>query len=316
MDFSFLFSAQRKVFHIGYNVTSGRLDENCYDLLASEARLGSLLTIANHEVSQQHWLHLGRPVTSVVNTRTLLSWSGTMFEYLMPTLLMESYEHTFLTQSCRAVVDYQIAYAHEKKVPWGISESGYYAFDGNMTYQYRAFGAPGLGFKRGLTEDLVITPYASMIALRFRPQAVRHNMDHLDKLHMRGRYGFYEAVDYSTSRLPPGDEYAIIRSYMAHHQGMILVSLANYLQHDQMIRRFHADPAVQSVELLLQEIIPDQAPIEYPNQDEVTGHPVPQNQVSLAPWAVPVDTNFPQLHVLSNGRFSTVITTAVSGYSQ
>src|SRR5258708_12160509 len=265
MDFSFLFSAQRKVFHIGYNVTSGRQDENCYDLLASEARLGSLLAIAKHTVSQQHWLHLGRPVTSVENTRTLLSWSGTMFEYLMPTLLMERYEHTFLTQSCRAAVDYQIAYGDEKNVPWGISESSYYAFDANMTYQYRAFGVPGLGFKRGLTEDLVITPYASLLALRMRPQAVRQNMDRLDAIGMRGRYGFYEAVDYSRSRLSLRQDHALVRSYMAHHQGMILLSLTNYLQHDLMIQRFHADPVVGSVEILLHKKVPNPPPIEYPH---------------------------------------------------
>ena len=316
MDFSFLYNTQRKVFTIGYNVTSGRLDDNCYDLLASEARLGSLLAIAKHDVPQDHWLHLGRPITSVVNTRTLLSWSGTMFEYLMPTLVMESYEHTILAQSYQAVVDYQIAYGHEKNVPWGISESSYYAFDGNMTYQYRAFGVPGLGFKRGLTEDLVITPYASLLALHLRPQAVRQNMDRLDELKMRGRYGFYESVDYSSSRLPVRQDHAIIKSYMAHHQGMILLSVANYLLDDEMIHRFHADPAIQSVEMLLQEKIPYQAPIEYPHQDEISAHASVQARMTLSPWSVPVDTTFPQVHILSNGRYSTLITSAGSGYSQ
>jgi cyclic beta-1,2-glucan synthetase len=316
MDFSFLFNTQRRVFHIGYNAASGTLDDNCYDLLASEARLGSLLAIAKRDVPQSHWLHLGRPITSVVNVRTLLSWSGTMFEYLMPTLLMESYEHTFLTQSCRAAVDYQIAYGHEKNVPWGISESSYYAFDANMTYQYRAFGVPGLGFKRGLTEDLVITPYASLLALRTRPQAVRQNMDRLDAIGMRGRYGFYEAVDYSRSRLSLRQDHALVRSYMAHHQGMILLSLTNYLQHDLMIQRFHADPVVRSVEMLLQEKVPNQAPIEYPHHEEIAAHARRQAHVTLAPWPAPDDALWPQVHVLSNGRLSTLITGAGSGYSQ
>ena len=316
MDFAFLFNAQRKVFHIGYNVTVGKLDDNCYDLLASEARLGSLLAIAKHDVPQSHWLHLGRPITSVVDTRTLLSWSGTMFEYLMPTLLMESYEQTFLTQSCRAVVDYQIAYAREKNVPWGISESAYYAFDGGMTYQYHAFGVPGLGFKRGLADDLVITPYASLLALRLRPQAVLQNMDALDAIAMRGRYGFYEAVDYSRARLALRQDHAVVQSYMAHHQGMILVSLLNYLMHDLMIARFHADPAVQSVEMLLQERIPTQAPVEYPHQEEVIAHAAPQSNVTLTPWSVPIEAAVPQVHVLSNGHYSTLITSAGAGYSQ
>jgi len=316
MDFNFLFNTQRKVFYIGYNVTSGKLDDNCYDLLASEARLGSLLAIAKRDVPPNHWLHLDRPITNIVNTRTLLSWSGTMFEYLMPTLLMTSYEQTFLTQSCRAVVDYQIVYGQEKDVPWGISESSYYAFDGGMTYQYRAFGVPGLGFKRGLAEDLVIAPYASMLALRLRPQAVRQNMDRLDTLGMRGRYGFYEAVDYSRSRLSLRQDHAIVRAYMAHHQGMILVSVSNYLTNDRMIQRFHADPIVQSVEMLLQERVPTQAPIEHPRQEEMIGHVAPQGHVTLVPWSVPAESALPQVHILSNGRYSTLITSAGSGFSQ
>ncbi|HEX2908721.1 MAG TPA: glucoamylase family protein [Phototrophicaceae bacterium] len=316
MDFNFLFHPQRQVFHIGYNVTTDRLDDNYYDLLASEARLASFLAIAKRDVPHSHWLYLGRPITQANNALTLLSWSGTMFEYLMPTLFMKSYEHTFLTQSCRAVVDYQINYGHEKKMAWGISESSYYAFDSSMTYQYRAFGVPGLGFKRGLTEDLVISPYASLLALRLRPQAVCQNIDHLDELNMRGLYGFYEAVDYTPSRLALREDYARVQSYMAHHQGMILVSLTNHLLHDPMLQRFHADPRVQSFALLLQEKIPTQAPIEHPHPDEALAHPLASVQTSINPWSVPNETAGPQVHVLSNGRYSTVITQAGSGYSQ
>ncbi|MHB8750294.1 MAG: GH36-type glycosyl hydrolase domain-containing protein [Aggregatilineales bacterium] len=315
MDFSFLFNDQRKIFNIGYNVDAGKLDGNFYDLLASEVRLTSLLAIAKRDVPQSHWLHLGRPVTKIENKRVLLSWSGTMFEYLMPALIMESYEHTLLTQSCRTAVEYQISYANERNVPWGISEASYYAFGGSMDYQYRAFGVPALGFKRGLSDDLVITPYASMLALRFNSQAVRQNIDHLDSLKMRGRYGLYEAVDYTRARLPLRQDHAIVRSYMAHHQGMILVSLANYLTGDRMISRFHADPRVQSVELLLQEKIPDQAPIEYPNLDQTVTPHVVLPHVSVVPWNVAIDTPVPQAHILSNGRYSTLITSAGSGYS-
>ncbi len=316
MDFGFLFDPRRKVFHIGYNVTGDQLDDNFYDLLASEARLASFLAIAKREVPPSHWLHLGRPAARVNNALTLLSWSGTMFEYLMPTLFMRSYEQTFLTQSCRSAVDDQIAYAQAKHVPWGISESSFYAFDSSLTYQYHAFGVPDLGFKRGLAEDLVITPYASLLALRQRPQAVRQNMDQLDALDMRGLYGFYEAVDYTPSRMPLHQDHAIIRSYMAHHQGMILTSLTNTLLHDVMIQRFHADPRVQSFSLLLQEKIPTQIPIADPHPIEAVARVVPPAQVNLAPWRVPDDTTVPQVHTLSNGRFSTLITNAGSGYSQ
>ena len=316
MDFGFLFHTQRKVFHIGYNVTADKLDDNFYDLLASEARLASFLAIAKREVPPSHWLHLGRPVARINNALTLLSWSGTMFEYLMPTLFLRSYEQTFLTQSCRSAVDDQIAYGQSKNVPWGISESSFYAFDSSLTYQYHAFGVPELGFKRGLAEDLVITPYASLLALRLRPQAVRQNMDQLDAIKMRGLYGFYEAVDYTPSRLPLRQDHALIRSYMAHHQGMILTSLTNYLMHDLMIQRFHSDPRVMSFALLLQEKIPTHIPIEDPHPVEIVEWVMPSAPVNMAPWQVPDETTIPQVHTLSNGRFSTLITNAGSGYSQ
>ena len=187
MDFGFLFDPQRQVFHIGYNVTAGKLDGNFYDLLASEARIASLVALAKHEVPRSHWLHLARPITRVDGTRALLSWSATMFEYLMPTLFMRSYAGTLLHESAVAAVELQIAYGRRKGVPWGISESGYYAFDPNMNYQYRAFGVPGLGFKRNLAEDLVITPYASLLALPFQPQAVAENLTRLAQIGRPGR---------------------------------------------------------------------------------------------------------------------------------
>jgi cyclic beta-1,2-glucan synthetase len=315
MEFGFLFNAERGLFHIGYNTESGSLDENCYDLLASEARLGSLLAIAKRDVPVSHWLRLGRPITSLAGVRTLLSWSGSMFEYLMPTLLMQSYDHTLLAQSCEAAIDHQIAYGREKETPWGISESSYYAFDANLTYQYRAFGVPGLGLKRGLMEDLVIAPYASVLALRIRPQAVRQNMDQLDELGMRGQLGFYEAVDFSRARLSLHQSYALVRSYMAHHQGMIMLSLTNYLQRGLMVERFHADPIVQSVELLLQERIPNEAPLEYPHHQDATVRVKSDAHVTIAPWSVPTDTPSPQAHVLSNGSLSTLITDTGGGFT-
>ncbi|KPL15812.1 MAG: hypothetical protein AMJ93_16330, partial [Anaerolineae bacterium SM23_84] len=246
IDFGFLFDARRQVFHIGYNATTGRMDRNYYDLLASEARLASFLAIAKGDVPQSHWLHLSRPLTRINGARVLLSWSATMFEYLMPSLLMRSYEGTLMHQTYGAVIDRQMTYGHQRHVPWGISESGYYRFDADMNYQYRAFGVPGLGFKRGLAQDLVISPYASLLALPLRPRAVMQNIAELMKQQMLDHYGFFEAIDYTPSRLPPGQESAIVRSYMAHHQGMIFLSLVNYLQDEVMVNRFHADPRVQS----------------------------------------------------------------------
>lgn len=239
-----------------------------------------------------------------------------MFEYLMPPLLMRSYEGTLLNQTAQAVAKLQIAYGRQHKVPWGISESGYYHFDANQNYQYQAFGIPGLGFKRGLGENLVIAPYASLLALSIQPQAVMENIEHLEEVGMLGHYGFYEAVDYTQARLPMGRQQAIVRSYMAHHQGMILLALANYLLDEAMIHRFHADPRMQSVDLLLQEQIPQQAPLEELPSGEVTAVRPAHPPVSVTPWSVPIQAPVPQVHYLSNGRYSLLITSAGSGFSR
>ena len=316
MDFRFLYNDRREVFHIGYNVDSGTLDNSYYDLLASEARIASLLAIAKGDVPQRHWLHLARPLTQTNRgSRALLSWSGTMFEYLMPPLLLGSYPGTLLYQTAEAAVDQQIDYGRQKSVPWGISESGFYAFDAAYNYQYRAFGVPGLGFKRGLADDLVIAPYASLLALPFRPGEVMQNIEAMQDMKLVGRYGLYEAVDFTAARLAVGQEYAIVRSYMAHHQGMILLALAAYLQGPKMVRRFHAEPMNRSVELLLQERIPDGAPLRFPHQDETNVRAAPQEE-GIQPWRVPLDTPMPMVHYLSNGHFSTLVTNAGSGFSQ
>ncbi len=315
MDFDFLFDRNRQVFHIGYNVETGTLDGNYYDLLASEARIASLLAIAKGDVPQSHWMHLARPITQVNGARALLSWGGTMFEYLMPPLLLRRHAGSLLDQSNCAAVAHQIAYARRKGVPWGISESGYYRFDAGMHYQYRGFGVPGLGLKRGLSEDTVIAPYASLLALSLRPQAVMDNIAKLAKLQMLGRYGFYEAIDYTRSRLSSGQEKAIVRSYMVHHQGMALLSLTNYLQGDVMVRRFNADSRVQSVQLLLHEKSPQRVPIEHPHPQDV--HPARslQPRAAITPWHALPDSPMPQVHTLSNGRYSVLITDAGGGYS-
>jgi cyclic beta-1,2-glucan synthetase len=316
MDFGFLFDSQRQVFHLGYNVAAEKLDANHYDLLASEARIASLLAIAKGEVPSSHWLHLARPITRINRTRALLSWNGSMFEYLMPPLMMRHYEGTLLDHTDQAVVQRQIDYGRRKGVPWGISEAGYYGFDAHLNYQYRGFGVPGLGFKRGLGDDLVITPYASLLALSTQPRAVMRNVAHLTELGMVGAYGFYEAIDYTRSRLSLGEESRIVRSFMAHHQGMILLALANYLGDGAMVRRFHADPRVQSVELLLQEQVPEQVPLQVPHPGEVGAFAEVQPRLGLSPWRVSADAPLPQVHFLSNGRYGLLITGAGAGFSR
>jgi len=229
MEYDFLFDKKRHLLAIGYNVDEGRQDASYYDLLASEARLSSFVAIAQGQLPQENWFALGRLLTTAGGEPILLSWSGSMFEYLMPLLVMPTYENTLLDQTCKAAVARQIEYGKKRGVPWGISESGYNTIDIHLNYQYRAFGVPGLGLKRGLAEDLVIAPYASALALMVAPEEACLNLQELGRLGVEGKYGFYEAIDYTPTRLPRGQSSAIVRSFMVHHQGMSLLSLAYLL---------------------------------------------------------------------------------------
>jgi cyclic beta-1,2-glucan synthetase len=316
MNFCFLYHVQRRVFHLGFNLETGQLDHNYYDLLASEARIASIIAIAKGEVPQSHWLQLSRPITQVEGMRALLSWSATMFEYLMPPLFLRSYSGTLLADSSRAAVLHQIAYGKAKGLPWGISESGFYQFDASQNYQYRAFGVPGLGFKRGLGDDLVIAPYASLMAVAYQPPEVVRNLADLIERKAFGLYGLYEAIDFTTDRLLVGETSAVVQEYMAHHQGMILMAMANFLDEDIMVRRMHSDPRIQSIDLLLQEQVPLAIPLQNPYTEDVRGvRRQADSIVEINPWKVPVQTPIPQMHLLSNGSYSVLISNVGSGYS-
>ena len=318
MDFKLLYDAERKLFHIGYNATIDQLDANYYDLLASEARLASYVAIIKRDVPQSHWYALGRPLTKIDGAPALLSWGGTMFEYLMPNLLMRSREGTLLARTNAAVVDAHIAYGAELGAPWGVSESGYARVDAEQTYQYRSFGVPGLGFKRGLEDDRVITPYASLLAVSIRPHAVVENLAALEARGMLGTYGLYEALDLTPDRVAAhgSDDrpYAIVRSYMAHHQGMLLIALGNLLNRRSMVDRFHADALVETAEMLLNEHSPDSAPDEWPTADG--GKTSAAEAVALPPappsWTAALDSG-PQAIALSNGRMSSWVTASGGG---
>ena len=259
MDYEFLYDRARHLLAIGYNVAERRRDASYYDLLASEARFASFVAIAQGELPQENWFALGRLLTSAGGERVLLSWSGSMFEYLMPHLVMPTYDNTLLDETARVSVERQIAYGKLRGVPWGISECGYNSVDANLNYQYRAFGVPGLGLKRGLAEDLVIAPYASALALVVAPEESCANLQRLAAAGLAGRFGLYEAIDYTPARLPRGQESAVVRSFMAHHQGMILLSLSYLLLGRPMQRRFESDPVFKATLLLLQERIPKAA---------------------------------------------------------
>ena len=308
MDFSFLYDDERRLLHIGYDLGRDRLDAHYYDLLASEARLASFVAIVKGDVPQEHWYALGRPVTRVGRRLALLSWSATMFEYLMPPLLMKSHHHTLLDESARAAVRQQIAFGRSRGQPWGISESGFFEFDADRNYQYRAFGCPGLGFKRGLGDEVVVTPYASMLALTIAPQEVLENLDAFAARGMVGRFGLYEALDLRED-LPVGrGQDAIVRSYMAHHQGMILVAIANHLQEQRFVQRFHRHALVQSGEMLLNEQRPVGALREAVDAHAAGSVDLRSMPVQELPsWTRPIGERAPFVHLLSNGRLTSVV---------
>ena len=314
MNFRFLFDAERALFTIGYNVSAARLDSSYYDLLASEARLASLVAIAKGDAPVDHWFRLGRPRTELPQGRVLLSWSGSMFEFLMPLLVMKRPPGTLLDETVRVAVDRQRAYGKECHVPWGVSESAYNMMDLSMTYQYRAFGVPGLGLKQGLADDLVVAPYATALAALIRPDLAAQNFRALEKAQLAGPYGFYEAIDYTPSHLPPGKHGVVVKCFMAHHQGMALVALDNVLNDGPMQRRFHDDPRVRATELLLEERVPVDAPLlairtqRPPSQAAVESDLDATEQVTLE--AEPL-----RLHVLGHGDLSTVISAVGTGFT-
>jgi cyclic beta-1,2-glucan synthetase len=317
MDFKFLYDNTKKLFSIGFRVTDGTLDSSCYDLLASEARLTSFIAIAKGDVPTSHWFRLGRFMTPVGRGSALISWSGSMFEYLMPALVMRSPEGSMLSQTYREVVRRQIDYGTERGVPWGISESAFNARDLSLTYQYSGFGVPGLGLKRGLSEDNVISPYATALAAMIFPSAALENFQRIAKAGGEGRYGFYEALDYTKTRLPEGKDVAVVHAYMAHHQGMSLVSLANVLEDGVMRTRFHADPIVQATELLLQERTPRDVLVARPRAEEVSAAAkVRDAVVPVVRRFTAVDEPTPRTQLLSNGNYTVMVTAAGSGYSR
>jgi cyclic beta-1,2-glucan synthetase len=317
MDMRFLYDPRRRLFAIGYNVSAGRLDGAYYDLLASEARLGSYVAIAEGHAPFEHWFALGRPYDAIGRRRVLLSWSGTMFEYLMPMLLQRTFEHSLLDQAVREAVRVQIEYGRRRRVPWGISESAFGDLDLAKTYQYKAFGVPELGLKRGLEEEVVVAPYATLLSLPIAPRRAVANLRRLAGLDLLNDYGFYESMDFRRGQQKEGGTGVRVRAYMAHHQGMSLVALANFLLDGPFRRRFHADPRVRSVVPLLQERIPSLAPLHYTTTRESVSSAAAVGEAppSVSKFDTP-HTPTPKTQLLSNGRYSLMVTNAGGGYSR
>jgi cyclic beta-1,2-glucan synthetase len=316
MDFGFLLEPDKKLLSIGFSVATNRLDTNCYDLLASEARLASLFAIAKGDVETRHWFRLGRPATPIGAGSALISWSGSMFEYLMPSLVMRAPAGSVLEQTTRLIVARQQAYCAALGIPWGISESAYNARDLEMTYQYSNFGVPGLGLKRGLSENRVIAPYATGLAAMIDPVAAVQNYANLATLGSEGRYGHYEAVDFTRSRLRADETHAVVRSFMAHHQGMTITAIVNTLQNGRLRDLFHAEPMIQGVELLLQERIPRDVASAPPRATEVLVAAVEQQDAPAVRGFDTPATATPTAHLLSNGNYGVMLTPTGEGFSR
>ncbi len=314
MEWDFLYEKSTHLFTIGYNVQELQADASYYDLLASEVRLCIFICIAQGKLPEESWFALGRLLTNVDGQPILLSWSGSMFEYLMPLLVMPTYENTLLDQTYKAAVEWQIKYGKKTNMPWGISESCYNMINANSNYQYRAFGAPGLGLKRGLDEDAVIAPYASAMALMVEPEKACENLELLNKKGLEGRFGFYEAIDYTPSRLPRGQSSAIVYSFMAHHHGMSLLSLAYLLRDKPMQKLFEAEPQFKATLLLLQERIPRATTFFAHTTDIADINYVASGQETRI--INTQDTSIPKVQLLSNGRYHVMITNAGGGYSR
>jgi cyclic beta-1,2-glucan synthetase len=317
MDFRFLYQSDRELFAIGSNISAGRLDGACYDLLASESCLSSLLAVGRGDAPRRHWFQLSRPFIRVAGRVGLMSWGGTMFEYLMPRLLLKCLPGTLLNQAQRAAVARQIEYGHEQGLPWGVSESGFAARYVDGDYQYQSFGVPGLGLKRGLELDSVVAPYASLLAAQIAPRETLENLRRLRAEGAEGLYGFYEAIDYTKDRVPKGSHAVLVESYMAHHQGMGLIALVNAIAGEPMPRRFHAEPMVRAVELLLQERVPRDAPVVAAGESSAAAQKTAREESPLLRRRInsPV-TPAPRTHLLSNGHYHVMVTNSGSGYSR
>ena len=317
MSMKFLYDADRRLFAVGYNVSNQRMDGSYYDLLASEARLASYLAIARGDVPTKHWLAMSRPYGSARRRRVLLSWSGSMFEYLMPLIFQQNFDNSLLHNACREAVRAQQEYGRRLGVPWGISESAYSDLDANKTYQYQAFGVPGLGLKRGLEDELVVAPYATMLALSMDPEGAVDNLEALERLGLYGEYGFFEAVDFSRQRQREGERGVIVHAYMVHHQAMGFLALDNFLHEGAMKRRFHADARVRATEPLLYERIPVSPPLYHEPLRERSPSRITHDEIapSTSTFHTPHTPN-PWAQLLSNGRYSLMVTGAGGGYSR
>ncbi|MGE6741068.1 GH36-type glycosyl hydrolase domain-containing protein [Allorhizobium pseudoryzae] len=317
MDFTFLYRKDRRLLSIGYRVESNDLDEACYDLLASECRLTSLFAIAKGDLPTEHWYRLGRQVVPIGARGALISWSGSMFEYLMPPLVMQERQGGILNQTNNLIVEEQMNHGRRLNIPWGISEAAFNARDHNLNYQYTNFGVPTLGLKRGLGQNAVIAPYASILASQYKPLEALENLQKLRAVGALGKYGFHDAVDFTPTRVPEGKRCAVVFNYYAHHHGMSIAAIANVVNNGKLRELFHSDPVVEAAELLLQEKAPREVPVMGSKYEPET--PGKGQADLLRPEVRTIQDpagRDREMVFLSNGHYSTMMTATGTGYSR
>lgn len=314
--FNVLYDTKRGLFSIGYNANENKLTNSYYDLLSSEARLASYIAVCRREVPVSHWFKLGRSIVLINKYLSLVSWTGTMFEYFMPSILMKVHDDTLMSETYMTVIKSQIEYGNSRKLPWGTSESGFYMFDQNLNYQYKAFGVPDLGLKRGLINDMVVSPYSTILALPFNPSASIANLKKLVKIGAEGMFGLFEALDYTPQRILPNMNHAVVESFMSHHQGMILASFNNYFNNNILVERFHSIPLVKTGEYLLYEKVPLRLIITKEHKEEVKPFERKGKEEASAIRSYGYKTDFPEAALLSNGSYSLMIDNRGYGYSK
>ena len=315
-NFRILYDYKKKIFSIGFNVEENKLTDSYYDLLASEARQASLVAIAKKEVPIKHWYNLSRTLTTLNKYKGLISWSGTAFEYLMPNININSYEGSLLDESCRFMIMSQKEYAKKLGIPWGISEAAFNLKDLNNNYQYKAFGIPWLGLKRGLEEDMVVSPYSVFLSMKYNIEESINNLKKLEKENMYNKYGFYESIDYTISRLKYGNSSEPVKTYMAHHQGLILLSINNILNDDILVKRFSQNPEIEAIDILLQERMPEKAIITKEKKEKIQKLKMKNYENYIEKVYTKVNKNLNNCNVISNGNYTICNTIEGTGFSK
>ena len=315
-NFGVLYDYKKRIFSIGFNIEENKLTDSYYDLLASEARQASIVAIAKRDIPSKHWNALSRTLTTLNGYKGLLSWSGTAFEYLMPSINIKSYEGSLLDESCKFMIMSQKEYAKKIGIPWGISEAAFSLKDLNNNYQYKAFGIPWLGLKRGLDEDIVVSSYSVFLSLIYELNDSIKNIRKLEKEGMLGQYGFYESVDYTSSRLKPNETKKIVKTYMAHHQGLILISINNCINNKIMINRFYNNPEIEAIDILLQERMPQKAIVTKEKKEKVQKLKTKDYQNYSERVYTKINKEIPNSNVISNGIYTNLSLVDGQGFSK